>query len=266
MLAIALGSRVTLAENGSRMSLRFNFGVNLYPSDRRFSTGFYPAIDGDPVHCDASGSMNYHFDDKFGRSAFGAFSYRAWDYVDLELGFGYTSIQMEIVQDEGVQPSDACWPADEYNFNKIKNSDFSYFLVRPGATFFLSSKQGIVPYLGVGLDIMRVSAKGNLDFAVPYVTEDTGRYYLNRRLEDLELDGSEFAVGMDFETGLEFKATEMLSMVFGFSYAFQFQRPFKDFGALVAAGSSPAAKSTEYYSRGMNIKNIAAMLGVRVHL
>jgi len=269
MLAIALGNRVTLAGSGSKMSLKLDFGVNSYPSDRRFSTGYYPGIGGDPAHCDASGSMNYHFDVKFGRSAFGAFCYRALDNVDLELGFGYTSIQMEIVQHENVPHSLVCWITDEYSsfsFNKIKDSDFSYFLFRPGATLFLSSKPGIVPYLGVGLDVMRVTAKGRLDFAIPYVTEDTGRYFLNRRLEDLQLDGSEIAVGLDIESGLEFKATEMLSIVFGFSYTFQFQRPFKDFGALVAAGSSPTAKSTEYYSDGMNIKNIAAVLGVRLQL
>jgi opacity protein-like surface antigen len=267
MLAMAVGSGVAQAANGSRISLKLGFGVNSYPSDRSIGTGFYPAIGGDPAHCDASGSMTYHFDVKFGRSPFGALCYRALKNVDLELGFGYTSIQMEIVQHEDVASSDVCWPdVRPFSYNTPKNSDFSYFLFRPGVTLFPASGSAVVLYVGIGLDVMRVSAKGNLDLGIPYVTEDAGRYYLSRRLEALKLEGSDFASGLDMRSGLEFKATEKLFIGLGFSYMFQFQKPFKDFGALVAPGSSPTAKSTVYYSEGMNVNNVAAEVSLRVRL
>jgi len=270
-LAITLGARGTNAEVWSKLSIKADFSVSSYPSDESLKTAYYPATGGDPVDCRADAQMMYHFDRKFGRSGHGALSYRAYPNVEFELGFGYTSMQMEITQHGKALLTGSCWTPDPsstlYDYDTQKGADVSYVSVRPGVNLTLSKKSRIVPYLNIGLDIMRISAKANLlDFVVLTLTPQGSQYILSDSTEEVELEGSDWAFGLDIGSGLEFKAAEAFSIMVGFSYMFQFNKAFPDFNELLTANSSATARSVQYYNEGMSLRNIGAVIGVKVYL
>ena len=115
---------------------------------------------------------------------------------------------------------------------------------------------------GVGLDIIRMTGKGNLDFAVPYVTQEGSTYYLNYRTERLDFEGSSTVFGLDLASGLEFVITPAVSANFGVSYMFQFNGAFKDFGSMVKDNpDAPIVTDVQYYFDGITLSNVNFTLG-----
>jgi hypothetical protein len=269
VLVMGLDGVAVEAGSAPSFSIKADFGVSSFPSDENITTGYYLAEGSDPVNCRADGQMTYHFDRKFGRSGHGALCYELYPNVQFEIGFGYTSMQMEITQHGKALLSGGCWPelgVALYDFNTRKDSDVSYFNVRPGVSYFLSTKSRVVPYVSLGLDIMRMSAKANVDFPELTVEQQGTTHVLVKRDGEVELNGSDMAFGVDIGSGLEIRATQMLSIVFGFSYMVQFARAFPDFRGLMTAGSSATARSVQYYNEGMTISNIGATIGIRAYL
>ena len=124
-----------------------------------------------------------------------------------------------------------------------------------------------MPYVGVGLDIMRVKGKGNLDFAVPYVTQEWPNYYMNYRTERLEFEGSSTVFGLDLASGLEFVITPGVSANFGVSDMFQLNGAFEDFGSMVKDNpAAPGITDVQYYFDGRVMSNVSFTLGLIFHL
>jgi hypothetical protein len=280
-LAFLAGADRCAAADGtsdSRLSLKLNFGVSAYPSDEDITGGPVTALGVSPDPYETKSVMIYHFDQKFGKELYGAVCWRANENVELELGFGYRDLQLEITQHNQY----SCWvntsgipeyvtSAPEALDTKTDN-DFSIITIRPGASFTMSKKSGIIPYLSGGLDVMIVQATTTLDFIRPYVTENPpGHFNLfagtNGLQEDLVFDASQVILGLDIGTGLEFRASQLLSFTFGVSYLFQFGKAFSDFGSYVEDNpADPAIKDANYSFEGMNLTNVNFAIGVIARL
>jgi opacity protein-like surface antigen len=264
-----------LAGDGSRIGFRIGFGVSGYPSDKDIVTAPYKAIDDSPDLFDSRTAMNYHFDRKFGTTVSGAVTWRVGRNIELEVGFGYTDLQMEIAQHFGRGQWDRLpdppvyHPLGEalYDYPTQKGAEFGYMTFRPGLNLLLSSKSWFRPYIGVGVDVMRVKGSGHLDFAVPYVTQEGSQYYLNTRAERLDFEGSSTAFGLDLTSGIEFIITSAVSAEFGVSYLFQIDKALDDFGAMVKANpAAPVITEVQYYSSGINLSSVSCRLGLACHL
>ncbi len=271
-----VAGRSVLAGDESKIGFKIGFGVSGYPSGKDIVTAPYKAIDDSPDIFDSRTAMQYHFDRKFGKTVYGAVTYRIKRAVELEMGFGYTDLQLEITQHYGtggwnraVDPP-VYYPLPRYGtleYAAQKGGEFSYITFRPGLNLLLSSKGWLVPYVGVGLDIIRVKGKGNLDFAVPYVTQEGPNYYLNYRTERLEFEGSSTVFGLDLASGLEFVISPLVSANFGVSYMFQLNGAFEDFGSMVKDNpAAPIITDVQYYFDGMVMSNVSFTLGFIFHL
>jgi hypothetical protein len=265
-LAIALGGRPAAASDGSKLSLKLSFGVAGYPSDKDVTTGLLTPVGAVEAGCDSKTSMRYHFDEKFGKTLYGAVCYQMPRSLELELGLGYTDLQMEITQrGEGVAVS-PCFVNFQTIYDTVNDSKFRIFTIRPGVSLRPPSRSRYSPCFGLGLDIMMVHGRGNLDFGVPELEHLGLDTYVSTADEPLILDGSETIVGLDVGSGLDVRLAPAVSIEFGFAYTFQFQKAFRDFGGLVSARSNPTAGAADYRFAGMNLNNIAALVSVRFHL
>ncbi len=277
LAAIALGAsgRAACAADESRVGVKVWFGVSGYPSGKDIVTAPYKAIDDSPDIFDSRTAMQYHPDQKFGKTVYGALTYRVKQGIELEMGFGYTDLQMEITQHYGTGLWDRS--VDPPVYHRLRHNtldyptqtggEFSYMNFRPGLNLLWSSKAWLRPYVGVGLDFMRVKGKGNLDFAVPYVTQAGPNYYLNYRTERLEFEGSSMVYGLDLASGLEFVVTPVVSVNFGVSYMFQFNGAFEDFGSMVKENpAAPIITDVQYFTEGMTMSNVSFTLGFVFHL
>jgi hypothetical protein len=263
------------AEDESRVGFKLGFSVSGYPSDKDLVTAPYKAIDDSPDLFDSRTAMQYHFDRKFGTTVSAAATCKIGRGLELEMGFGYTDLQLEITQHYGrgqwvrtVDPP-VYYPLGEgtYSYPTQKGADFSYVTFRPGLNLLLSSTSRIRPYVGVGIDIIRVKGSGNLDFAVPYVTQEGPNYYLYTRTERLDFEGSSTVFGLDLASRLEFVVTPAVSVDFGVSYMFGFNGAFEDFGSIVKDNpNAPVITDVQYYFDGMNLSNVSFTLGLMVHL
>lgn len=265
-LAIMLGDHSAAASDGSKLSIKTSFGVSGYPSDKDVVTGLLTPVGAVEAGCDSKTFMQYHFDEKFGKTIYGAVCYQAPRSLELELGLGYTDLQMEITQrGRGVMVS-PCYVDFQSMYDTVRDSRFRLFTIRPAVNLRASSKSRYFPYLSLGLDITMVKGKANLDFGVPALEQLGSDYYLSIVAEPLILDGSQTVMGLDVGSGLEFRLVPAVSIAFGLAYTFQFQKVFKDFGGFVSAGSSPTAAAVDYHFDGMNLRNIAALVSMRFHL
>jgi len=275
VFAIAVWSQVVMGLEASEFTVKMSFSAESYPSDQNISGITYPVVGDSPALFDARSIMLYHFDRKFGMMLYAALCYAATKNVELEMGFGYTDIQLEITQNNktGSWNRDADPP--EYNwrlssFDTKKDNDFSIITFRPGANFTTASTSGIVPYLSVGLRVMIVKAKATLDYMKPYVIQEGSVYDLyageHGTREDLDIDGSQVVLGLDLGTGIEFKIAPMVSVTFDVAYLFQFQKPFGDFAKQIKDNPvDPGIKRAAYYFDGMNVSNVSFALGIRLH-
>jgi hypothetical protein len=99
------------------------------------------------------------------------------------------------------------------------------------------------------------------------VTQEGPNDYLNSRTERLDFEGSSVVFGLDLASGLEFAITPVVSVDFGVSYMFRFNRAFKDFGEMVKENpSAPIITDVQYYFDGMTLSNVSFALGFVVHL
>ncbi|MFA4948728.1 MAG: hypothetical protein WC674_09510 [Candidatus Krumholzibacteriia bacterium] len=271
-LAVAVVVRAASAGDESRIGIKIGFSVSGYPSDKDILTAPFKAIDDSPAIFDSRTVMQYHFDRKFGKTGYGAVTYAIRSGVELEMGFGYTDLQLEITQhgktgrwDRNADPPEYNWTLFDYATQK--GGKFSYMTFRPGLNLLLASKSWLVPYVGVGLDIIRVKGKTNLDFSVPYVTQEGPNYYLNSRTERLDFEGSSVVFGLDLASGLEFVIAPGVSANFGVSYMFQFNGAFGDFGSMVKDNpAAPVITDVQYYFDGMVLSNVSFTLGFIFHL
>jgi hypothetical protein len=73
--------------------------------------------------------------------------------------------------------------------------------------------------------------------------------------------------GLDLASGLEFVITPVVSVNFGVSYVFQFDKAFEDFGEMVKENpSAPIITDVQYYFDGMTLSNVNFSLGFIFHL
>jgi len=275
-IAIVIASQTSAAKSGSKYSLKIGFQASGYPSDQDVTAGPYGAIGDSPEIFASQSTMEYHFDSKFGRTIHGALGYRAARNVELEMGFAYTDIQLEIKQHGALRARAAYGDTLRHiwvltDLDTRRDNDFSIVTIRPGANFTLALKSRIVPYLSAGLNMMIVRARTTLDFLRPYVTEAGGGYVLHSGSdalkEDLGFNGSQTVFGLDMGSGLEFRISPELSINFGFSYMFAFQKPFGNFEELVRDNpEDPVIKQIEYYFEGMNVSSVNATIGMILHL
>lgn len=271
-LAIAVVGGTALAGDESKVGFKLGFGVGGYPSGKDIATAPYKAIGDSPDLFESRTAMQYHFDRKFGKTVYGAATYKIRRGVELEMGFSYTDLQLEITQrgktggwDRNYDPPVYGWSLFDYATQK--GGEFSYVTFRPALNLLLASKAWLVPYVGVGLDIIRVKGKANLDFAVPYVTQEGPNHYLNTRAERLDFEGSSMVFGLDLASGLEFVIAPTVSVNFGVSYMFQFNGAFEDFGAMVKDNpAAPVITDVQYYFDGMTMSNVSFTLGFIFHL
>ena len=274
-LAVAVVGRTALAADESRIGFKIWFGVSGYPSDKDIVTAPYKAIGDSPDLFDSRTAMQYHFDRKFGKTGYGAVTYGIGRGLELEMGFGYTDLQMEITQhygtsrwDRTVDPpvyDDVEWGTSAYPTQK--GAEFSYMTFRPGLNLILSSKSWVIPRVGIGLDIVRVKGKSNLEFAVPYVTVEGPNSYLNTRTERLDFEGSSVIFGLDLASALEFVITPAVSANFGVSYLFQLNGALEDFGSMVKDNpAAPIITDVQYYFDGMALSNVSFTLGFIFYL
>jgi hypothetical protein len=272
-LAIAVVVGTALAGDESRVGFKIAFGVSGYPSDKDIWTAPYKAAGDAPDLYDSRTAMQYHFDQKFGKTAYGAITYRIRRSLELEMGYGYTDLQMEITQHstgEGWNrsvdpPVYDSWGIAHYATQK--GAEFSYMTFRSGLNLLLASKSRIVPYVGVGLDIVRAKGQGNLEFSVPSVTMEGPNPHFNSTTERLDFEGSSVIFGLDLASGLEFVITPFVSANFGVSYMFQFNEAFEDFGSMVKENpAAPIVKDVQYYFDGMALSNVGFSLGFIFHL
>jgi opacity protein-like surface antigen len=279
LLVAGLDCAAADTRSDSRFALKLSFGASAYPSDQDILGGPVTAIGDSPSLFDAKSDMIYHFDRKFGRDLYGALSFRATENLELELGFGYRDLQLEITQhNEYSRWGTGSGGAPVYTtsapiaLDTQKDNDFSIATIRPGVTFALARGSSIVPYLSAGLDVMIVRAKTTLDFLRPYVTEDPpGHFNLfagtSASLEKLDLDASDVRMGLDVGSGLEFEVSRVLSFSFGVSYLIQFGKAFRDFGSYVEDDpADPAIRSADYRFDGMNLTNVTFSVGMIVRL
>lgn len=270
-LSVAVAGRSALAADDPKVGFKIRFGVAGYPSGKDIETAPYTAIDDSPEIFDSKTMMQYHFDQKFGQTIHGAVTYRIRRGLELEMGFGYTDLQLEITQhgktgrrDRTTDPPEYFWTL--FDYPPQKGGEFSYMTFRPGLNLLLASKTRLVPYVGVGLDIIRAKGKGNLEFAVPYVTQEGPNYYLNYRTEQLDFEGSSTVFGLDLASGLEFVISPAVSVNFGVSYMFQFNGAFEDFGSMVKENpAAPVITDVEYFFDGMTMSNVHFSFGLIFH-
>jgi hypothetical protein len=272
VLTAAPVSGTALTDTAAGFSIKVSFNASVYPSDQNITGITYPVAGDTPARLDAKSVMLYHFDRKFGRTGYGALCYRATKSVELEMGFGYNDMQMEVTQhnnlgrwvDVGGTPQ-YVWA--ENAFDTQKDNNLTIMTIRPGANFRLSSKSWIIPFINAGLDVMIVKARTTLDFVHPYVTPRGSNYDLNTKMETMDVDGSDIVVGMDLGSGLEFKIGPAISATFTVAYLFQFQKAFSDFGQQVKDNAAdPGIKAATYYFDGMNLSNVSFALGMKVYL
>jgi hypothetical protein len=275
-LAVAVVGGTAPAGDGSKIGFKIGFGVSGYPSGKDIVTAPYKASGDSPDLFDSRTAMQYHFDRKFGKTISAAITYGIRRSIEMEMGFGYTDLQMEITQHYGTGGWDRHMDPPVYyglgrygasEYPTQKDGEFSYMTFRPGMNMLLSSKSWLVPYIGVGLDVIRAKGKAHLDFAVPYVTQEGPNSYLNTRTERLDFEGSSTVVGMDIASGLEFVITPAVSAYFGVSYLFQFNGAFEDFGEMVEDNpAAPIITNVQYYFDGMTMSNVSFALGFIFHL
>jgi len=270
ILATLLASHNLPAEGGSRIAIKINFSGNVFTSTEEFTTGDYPAID-DAGIFDASNQMEYRFDPNFGKSFQGALCYKASKIIELELGAGYTSIPMEISQVSNYSFSGSSgFVIDSYEYESQKDASFRYVNIRPAVNFLVPTNSSVAPYFSVGMNIMMVKAKGSLDFAMPYVTEDATHYYLwigpDAHLEPLNFEGSQTAFALDLGAGLEFKVTPLLSIDLAGAYLIQLQRAFKDFDEILEdQDAQDVFRIIGYDFNGLNHSNFSFTLCMKMH-
>jgi hypothetical protein len=274
-LAVAVVGHTALAGDESKVGFKAWFGVNGYPSGKDVVTAPYKAAGDSPDIFDSRTAMLYHPDQKFGKTVYGAVTYRVKHGIELEMGFGYTDLQLEMTQHYGTGGWDRS--VDPPVYRRLREStldyptqtggEYSYMTVRPALNLLWSSKSWLIPYVGVGLNLMRVKSKGNLDFAVPYVTQEGPYYYLNYGTERLDFEGSSMVYGLDLASGLEFVITPFVSANFGASYMFQFNGAFEDFGSMVKENpAAPIITDVQYFTEGMTMSNVSFTLGFIFHL
>jgi hypothetical protein len=272
-LAIAAAGGTALAGGESKIGFKIGFGVSGYPSDKDLVTAPYKAAGDSPDLYDSRTAMQYHFDQKFGKTIYGAVTYGIRRGLELEMGYGYTDLQMEITQHYETKgwsravdpPVYGSWGVFDYATQK--GAAFSYMTFRPGLNLLLASKSRIVPYVGVGLDVIRVKGKGNLEFSVPYVTQEGPVSHFHMTTERLDFEGSDLVFGMDLSSGLEFVIAPAVSANIGVSYLFQFNGAFGDFGSMVKDNpDAPIIKDVQYYFDGMTLSNVSFALGFIFHL
>ncbi len=283
VLAIALiGATLSPIEasaaGNSGFAVKLNFSASGYPSDQDIVSGPVTAHGDSPELFDVKNYMIYHFDRKFGIEAYGALCWQTTPNIELELGFGYRDLQLEITQftefsyfAETIQGRKFV-PGTPDALDSRKDNEFSIMTIRPGAMFTTGRGGSMVPYLSAGLDIMIVQAKTTLDFIRPYVTEDPpGNYHIfagtSGALERLTFDGSEVVMGIDVGSGVAFRISSMLSFTVGVSYLFQFGKAFREFGEYVEDNpADPAVKNTTYSFDGMNVQNVSFAVGMTARL
>jgi hypothetical protein len=272
-LALALVGDSALAGGASKIGIKLGFGVAGYPSGKDLVTAPYKAPGDSPALFDSRTVMQYHFDQKFGKTGYGAVTYRIKPGVELEMGFGYTDLQMEITQHYKMEgwsrsadpPVYGSWGVWDYDTQR--GAEFSYMTFRPGLNLLLSSKARLVPYLGVGFDIIRVKGKGNLGFLAPYVTQEGPNSYFNSTTERLDFEGSSVVFGFDLASGFELAITSGISANFGVSYLIEFNKAFKDFGAIVKENpAAPLITDVSYSADGITLANVGFTLGFILHL
>jgi len=142
--------------------------------------------------------------------------------------------------------------------------------IRPAVNFLVPTNSSVAPYFSVGMNIMMVKAKGSLDFAMPYVTEDATHYYLwigpDAHLEPLNFEGSQTAFALDLGAGLEFKVTPLLSIDLAGAYLIQLQRAFKDFDEILEdQDAQDVFRIIGYDSNGLNHSNFSFTLCMKMH-
>jgi hypothetical protein len=267
--------RAPLAADGSKVGIELWFGVSGYPSGKDIVTAPYKAIGDSPDIFDSRTAMQYHPDQKFGKTIYGAVTYRVKRSIELEMGFGYTDLQLEMTQHYGTGGWDRSVDPPVYHplrygtldYPTKTDGEYSYMTVRPALNLLWSSRSWLRPYVGVGLDIMRVKGKGDLDFAVPYVTQAGPNYYLNYGTERLDFEGSSMVYGLDLASGIEFVIPPAVSVNFGASYMFQFNGAFEDFGSMVKENpAAPIITDVQYFTEGMTMSNVSFTLGFVFHL
>jgi len=267
-LAIVLADHDPAAADGSRFSIKTSFGVSGYPSDKDVISGRITPAGAVEAGCESKTFMRYHFDEKFGKTIYGAVCYRMQRNLDLELelGFGYTDLEMEITQVGTGITVEPCQVESQFKYDTVRDSEFRIFTIRPGVNLRASSAARYAPYLILGLDIMMVRGRANLDFGVPEVQQLGPDTYVAIADEPLVLDGSQTVMGLDVGSGLEFRLAPAVSIAFGLAYTFEFQKVFKDFNGVVSSASTPTAAAIDYHFNGMNVANIGALVSLTFHL
>jgi hypothetical protein len=191
----------------------------------------------------------------------------------LDLGFGYTSISMDIMQRSNYTRNVYIGGSSGFSTYKYPNAteyDYSVFNIRPGLNLLLSSGKRFVPYIGVRIDIMIISGEAKMIFAQPYVDDVDGRAYLfvgeEARLEELRIEGTEVIVGAGIESGLEFKLAQVVSLYGGVSLDMHFMKPFDDFTKFII-DDSMRAKIEEIgaASAGMQFTSVGVILGLKLY-
>jgi len=270
-LATLLVTHNSWAQNGSRLGIKLAFGGNVFTSEKELVTGYYPALYDDPSIFDASSQMRYKFDSKTGKSGYGAFCYRATRIVELEFGFGYTSMPTEIsqVSNYSFWGSGGYYIYDSYEYGAEKNVDLQYMTFRPAINFLIPTNSNVAPYFGIGLNILAAKAKGTLAFAMPYVTEDATFYYLwigpDAHLEPLQIEGSQTLFAFDLGGGLEFEISPTLSINIGCAYLLQLQSAFEDFEEIITdQDAQDVFRIIGYDFDGMNFSNFGFSLGMKL--
>lgn len=270
LLILAEASDV-LADN--RFSVRVFFMGKRYGSDEGFVTSYYAAEGDDPSLYDTRCQMKYHFDSKLGAAMNVAFCYAINETFELECGLGYTSIMMDITQRFNYFRNAYIGGSSYYSstdYEDVSDYDYDVFNIRPGVNLYLTSGARFMPYIGARLDVKIIRADANLLFAKPYVIEEGGQYHLfigdEADVEKIHIEGSQALFGAGFESGIEFKTNEGVSISFGLFYDIHIRKAFDDFGDLIEDSEQRSEiKNIGYTYDGMEFTTIGVLLAMKYY-
>jgi hypothetical protein len=272
LLLVLSASSVAFAGERSRFSVKVYFSGKRYGSDEGFETKYFAAEGDNPSLFDTRCQMKYHYDNKWGVGFGLSLCYAVGDNLELDCGFGYTSIRMEISQKlrcfykPYIDATDSYYSLSE--FSNADDYDYDTFSIRPGLNLYVSSNPTFRPYIGARLDVRYIRADANLLFARPYVVEEGGQYDLfigyDSDFEYVHINDSQMLIGIGLESGMEFMAEEGISIGFGFFYDIHPRKAFADFGNTIEDDEQRSEiKDIGYNYEGMEFSTIGVFLSLK---
>ncbi len=263
----------TLADEMSRFSVKLYFAGKRYGSDDGFVTSYYTAEGDDPSLYDTRCQMQYHFDNKFGAAMNVALCYDINKTFEAECGLGYTTIRMDITQRFNYFRNAYIGGGSYYTsleYEDASDYDYDVFNIRPGLNLYLTSGPRFIPYISARLDLKIIRSDAQLLFAKPYVTEESGQYYLfigqEADVEKIHIKGSQVLVGAGLESGIEFKTEKGMSFIFGVFYDMHLRKAFDDFGDMIEdVEQRSEIKNIGYTYDGMEITTIGILLALKYY-